>query len=334
MLVAEGNGTGQWQRVDGNFNPVSYPFGGAFFNSHPIYANIVDQTIDGQAMVKVPKFWFKASSVPSGQYAGKRYWMISDQPDPGFTVHPAFMNYGEELPQYWLGKYQGTADANNGKLGSQSGHIPLTGLDFGTMQARITSRNVSGVSGFMMWSVYQLSAVQLLALIEMGGADSQAIIGQGYATNGAGTPLSVSDAVVATASWRGMVGLWGNVAQMVDGLRVDGSSQYVVWDINGNRTLQSTAYAAPESANGLGYPVVMASARGDTYDLSAVFIPETVSSTPLGGSYGDVFHQVANGVAFHGGHYANGSGTGLFSLFIYNTAAASLNSSGSRLAKV
>ena len=94
--------------VDGYFNPVNYPFGGAFFNNHPTYAGIVDQTIDGQAMVKVPKFWFKTGTVPSGTYAGKRYWMISDQPAPGFAVHPAFMNYGAEVAQYWVGKYQGT----------------------------------------------------------------------------------------------------------------------------------------------------------------------------------------------------------------------------------
>lgn len=49
VLVAEGGGAGQWQRVDGNFNPVNYPFGGAFFNNHPTYAGVVAQTIDGQA---------------------------------------------------------------------------------------------------------------------------------------------------------------------------------------------------------------------------------------------------------------------------------------------
>jgi hypothetical protein len=197
VLVAEGGGAGQWQRVDGYFNPVNYPFGGDFFNSHPTYAGIVDQTIDGQAMVKVPKFWFKTGTVPSGTYAGKRYWMISDRAAPGFAVHPAFMNYGAEVAQYWVGKYQGTNDGGT-KLGSAAGVTPLVSIDFPTMQARATARNTGGVTGFGLWNIYQLSAIQTLALIEMGGSDSQTLIGQGHVSGS--SALATDNATVAPST--------------------------------------------------------------------------------------------------------------------------------------
>ncbi|PXX81380.1 hypothetical protein, partial [Rivicola pingtungensis] len=326
VLVAEGGGAGQWQRVDGNFNPVNYPFGGAFFNSHPTYAGIVDQTIDGQAMVKVPKFWFKTGNVPSGQYAGKRYWMISDQPAPGFAVHPAFMNYGAEVPQYWLGKYQGTADG--GKLGSQAGLMPLTNLDFPTMQARAVARNVYGVNGFMMWSIYQLAAVQMLCLIEMGSSDSQTVIGSGNVDYSGMGVLSVNHATVATATWRGIVGLWGNVLQMVDGLQSSANAKYMIWDKNGNRSLQTSGQVVPQT----GYATTMATAASQYYDLASIFAASNAAAYSSDGAYGDSIHLSGAGIAWHGGA-SHTSDAGLFYLDIGEDAAYSADSLSTRLAK-
>lgn len=328
VLVAEGGGAGQWQRVDGNFNPVNYPFGGAFFNSHPTYAGIVDQTIDGQAMVRVPKYYLKTGAVPSGAYAGKRYWMISDQPAPGFAVHPAFMNYGAEVAQYWVGKYQGTNDGGT-KLGSVAGLTPLVSIDFPTMQTRATNRNTGGVTGFGLWNIYQLSAIQTLALVEMGGSDSQTLIGQGHVSGS--SALTTDNATVAQATWRGIVGLWGNVWQMVDGLQTDASSKYKIWDKNGNKTYQTTSLTAPTSGN---YPVTMATATGTDYDLATVFAPETTNATAGNGTYGDYFYQSANCVAYHGGGWGNGALAGLFCLDVGSAASSSHPSVGGRLAKV
>lgn len=327
VLVAEGGGAGQWQRVDGNFNPVNYPFGGAFFNSHPTYAGVVAQTIDGQAMMKVPKYYLKTGAVPSGTYAGKRYWMISDQPVSGFVVHPAFMNAGAEIAQYWVGKYQGTSDGGT-KLGSAAGVTPLVSIDFQTMQARATARNTGGVTGFGLWNIYQLSAIQTLALIEMGGADSQALIGQGH-VNGSGV-LATDNATVAQATWRGIVGLWGNVSQMVDGLQTDASSKYKIWDKNGNKTYQTTSLTAPAN----GYLVTMATATGTDYDLATVFAAETATMDAGNGTYGDYLYQNPSCVAYHGGHWSGGADAGLFCLSVGAAASTSTTYIGGRLAKV
>ena len=293
VLVAKGGGAGQWQRVDGNFNPVNYPFGGAFFNSHPTYAGVVAQTIDGQAMMKVPKYYLKTGTVPSGTYAGKRYWMVSDQPVSGFSVHPAFMNAGAQIDQFWVGKYQGTNDGGT-KLGSVAGNTPLVSIDFPTMQTRANNRNTGGVTGFGLWNIYQLSAIQTLALIEMGGSDSQTLVGQGHVSGS--SALAVDNATVAQATWRGIVGLWGNVWQMVDGLQTDASSKYKIWDKNGNKTYQTTSLT---TTTGINYPVTMATATGTDYDLATVFAAETTNASAASATFPDVFYSGASCVAVH-----------------------------------
>ena len=325
VCTATGGGAGTWQRVDENFNAITTT--AATFNNHPTYAGVVAQTVDGQAMMKVPKYYLKTGTVPSGTYAGKRYWMVSDQPVSGFSVHPAFMNAGAQIDQFWVGKYQGTNDGGT-KLGSAAGVTPLVSIDFPTMQARATARNTGGVTGFGLWNIYQLSAIQTLALIEMGGADSQTLIGQGHVSGS--SALATDNATVARATWRGIVGLWGNVWQMVDGLQTDASSKYKIWDKNGNKTYQTTSLTAPTS----NYPVTMATATGTDYDLATVFAAETTNATAGNGTYGDYFWQVASCVAYHGGNWAYGANAGLFYLNVSNDASNSNTSVGGRLAKV
>lgn len=105
-----------------------------------------------------------------------------------------------------MGKYQGATDGT--KLGSVAGNTPLVSIDFPTMQTRANNRNTGGVTGFGLWNIYQLSAIQTLALIEMGGSDSQTLVGQGHVSGS--SALDVDNATVAQASWRGIVGLWVN----------------------------------------------------------------------------------------------------------------------------
>ena len=322
VCTATGGGAGAWQCIDENFNGIVT--NAATFSNHPTYSGVIEQIIDGQSMIKVPKYYLKTGTVPSGIYAGKRYWMVSDQPVSGFAVHPAFMNYGAQIDQFWVGKYQGTPDG--AKLGSQTGLMPLTNIDFPSMQARGGARNTNGVSGFGLWSIYQLAAIQILALIEMGGADSQTLIGQGNVTGQQGL-LEVSNATVAQATWRGIVGLWGNVWQMVDGLQTDASSKYMIWDKNGNRAYQTTSQTAPTS----GYPITMATAAGTDYDLSTVFVAET---TGANGTYSDYFYQSHSCVAYHGGNWSASSAAGLFYLTVCHVASSSGTIIGGRLAKV
>lgn len=324
VQTSTGGGAGAWQRVDEHFNAMTT--NAATFNNHPTYAGVVPQTIDGQSMIRIPRFYVKKGSVPSGTHAGKRYWMISDQPAAGFSLHPAFMLSGNPIEQFWVGKYQAVADGS--KMGSTAGKTPLVSIDFPTMQARATARNVAGVSGFQLWDIYQLSAIQMLALIEMGGSDSQTLIGQGHVSGGSAE--NVDSTTVAQATWRGIVGLWGNVWQMVDGLQTDGSSRYRVWDKNGSRSYLTTTKTAPSS----GWAVTMSVESGVDYDLSDIFAPSTTNSTQSNGSYGDYFYQNPNCVAYTGGNWGSGANAGLFTLRVYYAASDAYSYLGGRLAKV
>ncbi len=333
VQAATGGGAGTYVRIDENFAPKTTD--AAFFNNHPTYAGIVDQTIDGQSMKKIPKFWFKAGTVPSGTYAGKAYWMISDQPVSGFSVHPAFIGAGgAELDQIWVGKYQ--ASASGGKLQSVPGVLPRVSMDFPTARAEAYARNTGGVSGFRLLSYYDLAAVHMLASIEIGGLDMQALIGQGRVN--ASSAANVDAADVAQATWRGIVGLWGNVWQMVDGLKRNGGTWWR-WQYNapGNTTTSdfATGYVNTGRAalTSSGYPVTF-----DTTLLSAgVIVPATVDGTASNGSTGDYFWSNTNTddrIAYHGGPWGDGAGAGLFYLDV-NAAPSDANSLiGCRLAKV
>lgn len=325
-LLSTGGGAGSWARVDENGNAKVTD--ASFFSSHATYGAIQDQVVDGQSMVRIPAFYVKRGTIASGANSGKKVVWISDQPAAGFTLHPAFKNAGADVAQFWVGKYQGTSDGS--KLGSNAGLMPLTSLVFTDMIARCAARNTGGVSGFMLWSIYQLSAIQTLAMIEMGGADSQALIGKGNTVPG-GTIQTVDSAVVAQATWRGIVGLWGNVGQMVDGLQTDSYSRYNIWDRNGNKTFIATGRPAPSSET---YPVTMAEEAGVDYDLRDIFAPATSDSAASNGSYGDIFTVAGNRLACHGGNANQGSTSGLFSLSILKAVNMFDSAVGGRLAKV
>ena len=333
VQVATGGGAGTYARIGGSFAPRTTDV--AFFNNHPTYAGIVEQTIDGQSMVRIPKFYFKAGIVPGGPYAGKTYWMISPQPAAGFSVHPAFIGAGGvELDQIWVGKYQ--ASASGGKLQSVAGVAPRVSMNFSTARAEAYARNTGGVSGFRLLSYYDLAAIQMLASIEMGGLDMQALIGQGRVNTTSAANVDASD--VAQASWRGIVGLWGNVFQMVDGIKRNGGNWWR-WQYNvpGNTTTSdfatgyvNTGRAALTSG---GHPVTF-----DTTLLSAgIIVPATVDGTASNGSTGDYFWSNTNNddrIAYHGGDWDAGAAAGLFALSMYDARLDAYSDIGARLAKV
>jgi len=110
------------QRVDvfGNILSAITPLS---FTTHPTYAgirrvNLADNgTVNavygdagfkvdgsnGQVMVQVPKFWYKATKT------GTRYqWLISSTAQTGFVVHPAFIKDTVEKDYFYLSAFEGS----------------------------------------------------------------------------------------------------------------------------------------------------------------------------------------------------------------------------------
>src|SRR5690606_19511963 len=78
---------------------------------------------NGQVMVEIPKFWFKKTVKTSPERTVE--FAISDKPEPGFVVHPAFFRdrngdgVAEELDFRYYSAFEGYD--NGGKLESKSG---------------------------------------------------------------------------------------------------------------------------------------------------------------------------------------------------------------------
>jgi len=308
------DGSGAWQRVDEDGNNKTTDT--AYFNNHPTYAGIQDATIDEQAMVQIPKFYYKVEQAPVGSdQAGKKCWWISDQPAAGFELHPAFMDGGVEIDRFYVGKYEGTDDAGT-KVGSVSKETPLGGLDFCEMKERCEARG----TGWVMWDIWQLGAIQMLALIELGTPDVQSVISRGN-VDGSGLRKTGSTGAV----WRGIHELWGNSFHMVDGLVANHENRLLVrspenqkaWmDVGAEACARSGWISAFESK------------------VPAAFVPsETGGDDGIVGDYYWPAYKGEENVCYHGGYWGNGSRAGLFDLDLDDVASNSYACVGCRLAK-
>jgi len=338
LVQVETGGAGsplRYQRVGGDFAPIARG-DNSWFHWHPTYAGIATQMIDGQYMVRIPKFYFKAGTVPSGAYAGKAYWMISPDPRSGFSVHPAFIGAGgTELDQIWVGKYQASYDGSS-KAQSVAGVLPMVSMDFPTARARAYARNTGGVTGFRLWSIYDLSAIQMLATIEIGGLDMQSLIGQGRVSASSAANVDASD--VAQATWRGIVGLWGHIWQMVDGIKTrDGNWHRWQYNVPGSTAESdfSTGYVntGQPVVDGAGYLVNFNTALL----ASGIIVASTIDSAASNGSTGDYWYSSSDSsdrIWYHGGAWSLGSDSGLFYGHPHNVPSHAASYIGTRLAKV
>ena len=290
------------------------------------WSGITDVTVDGQAMVKIPKFYYKRGNAATGsKREGKTGWWVCDHAKAGYSVHPAFMKDGAEIPYFLRGKYE-AYNAGGGKAGSAAGKSPWVSIDNPGAISACAARNTGtgDQAGWHLQTIYEVAACQMLMLLEYASPDMQAKIGSGN---------SSSSAAVATGStnakWRGICEAWGNVWEHVDGCKGNGTTLQV-FDNKGNRTYVNTGITPPSS----GYPKDVYTNTGEGYDLGALFIPSSTDATASNGSFGDYFWgPVSNFVTYYGGVWADGAYDGAFSLNFINAASSSTGAVGFRLAK-
>lgn len=330
VCTATGGGGGTWARVDADGEPYTPASG--FFDDHPVWGGIEDVTLDSQAMVKIPKFYVKRATLTTGTYSGKEGWWISDQPADGFHLHPAFMSGGAELDQVYVGKYQASSDGTY--LKSVSGVAPVVSISLATAQSRAAARNTGGVTGFMLWSIYHLGAIQWLYLVEKATMDSQTATGTGRVSQSTVANVDATD--VATATYRGMVGLWGNVQQWIDGIRTT-NIKFAIWDDDGNKTWVSTNYYHSAGTSAI-YPLTFMSQSGTGFNYADIFAGDTGQTTNSNATVPDYeYYYGASSATFYpvvGGSYSNSTNAGLWFVRC-NLASTDTNTFvGARLAKI
>ena len=327
--TATGGDGGTWVHVDQSGATIANP-GTTYFNAHPVWGGMQDVSIDGQTMVKVPKFYIKRAVIASGANAGKEGFWISDQPLAGYSIHPAFRNAGADIDQFWIGKYQASMDGS--KLASKPGVLPVVSKSLTQFITDANARNVSGVTGFMLHSFYQWSAIQWLYLVENATMNSQAKTGQGRVS--ASSAANVDAADVAQATYRGIVGLWGNVWQWIDGLKT-ASNAIWLWDKNGNRVLTTTGQKRTAAA-GTIYPTTFMAQNGAGYDFDDVFIGDTGPTSNSNATAPDqqYFNEASEYFPLVGGLWNSGAVAGLWSVTCSYAASYTSTGIGARLAKV
>ena len=291
-LVSSGGGSGSWLRVDEYDNVVDVS--STYFDNHPIYSNMTQVQLDGtQIFVKVPKFYIRT-------YNGTSFW-ISTTKKEGFRLHPAFLKVVDkklnedgsitetigEAEYFLVGAYQAYV-TGGGLCCTESDVFPTVYTSFNEYKVACDARNsdTNGVSGYHMINVYELSALQILALIELCTTDVQSKLGVGR-VNADGMDVTNATDVI-TGAYRGVYGLWGNAWQYVDGLKTDEECNVCVWGFDGKKVYQNTSIKLPSKilpsndwveGKTLGYYKSLNTNIGVNYNLGDIFLPDTTTLT-------------------------------------------------------
>ncbi|WP_022852017.1 hypothetical protein [Limisalsivibrio acetivorans] len=326
-LVTPGGGSGTWAYVDEQGNSISPT--SSTFDSHPVWGGITDVTIDSQEMVRIPKFYYKVAAAPTGsEYEGKKCWWISDTPEDGFSVHPAFVDAGVEIEQFYVGKYNANDDGGT-MLGSTYGVLAMTDELMSTFITKAEARNTGGVDGFHMWTIYEIGAIQMLCLIETGTPDVQSAIDPG---NSNGSEIMTNGSTGAV--WRGLYELWGNCIKMCEGFKSDTSGYLHILENTGTGNYVNTGLSDLGSS---GWVSTVHDSTGAGFDMSAVFIPASVQSEELNSTFSDFFYPSSSteeqSISL-GGAYMSGTTDGLFKHNITVADATRTEHFATRIAKV
>ncbi len=331
--VEQGGGAGFWYNIDADGQPVSPTK--SYFDHHPTYSAIRRVLIDGQVMQEHSKFYYKAFTIPSGPFAGKPGRLISPGQQDGFKVHPAFLHEGGETDHWWCGAYQATdegADPNHANwrlMGSRPGKSPISNAWNPLLMYGYGRNEFNGVDGFGILEIYQLAELQLLMLIEAGTPDFQSFYGRGRVDTSSVALNNAAD--VATASWRGHVGLWGNVMQAIYGIELSSSNTIMILPNDGSRTLVNTGCTLPTSAG--SYIASLDSRKGTGYDFNDIFLPGAVAAKASATIPDSFAASTAGSPCFIGGGANQGDDAGLFWMNFKLNKTGGGTYYGTRLAK-
>lgn len=236
----------------------------------------------GQVMVYQPKFYYLVYPVEYdpidtgiGYNLRKANYYVSEKPSAGFRLHPAFYDSnGNEIDYFLTSAYEGSIyDAsasayllndeqvmNTGedKFSSIAGARPASGSSQDLTRPNIEAMAQNRGTNWHGDLIKQVSAEQMLMIIEMGMMNLQTAIAQGIVslpwTTGSDTTSSYAAATGSTASlgngtgraektttyeggvakeytvdgktsvcWRGKENFWGNIWKFVYGINIWGN---------------------------------------------------------------------------------------------------------------
>lgn len=261
----------------------------------------------GQVMVYQPKFYYLVCPVEYdpidtgiGYHLRKANYYVSEKPRAGFRLHPAFYDAsGNEIDYFLTSAYEGSIyDAsasayllndeqvmNTGedKFSSIAGARPASGSSQNLTRPNIEATAQNRGTNWHGDLIKQVSAEQMLMIIEMGMMNLQTAIAQGVVslpwTTGSDTTSSYAAATGSTASlgngtgraektttyeggvakeytvdgktsvcWRGKENFWGNIWKFVYGINIWGNGK-----MGGGQPYICSDFSFAESKNSGNY---------------------------------------------------------------------------------
>lgn len=261
----------------------------------------------GQVMIYQPKFYYLVCPVEYdpidtgiGYHLRKANYYVSEKPRAGFRLHPAFYDAsGNEIDYFLTSAYEGSIyDAsasayllndeqvmNTGedKFSSIAGARPASGSSQNLTRPNIEAMAQNRGTNWHGDLIKQVSAEQMLMIIEMGMMNLQTAIAQGVVslpwTTGSDTTSSYAAATGSTASlgngtgraektttyeggvakeytvdgktsvcWRGKENFWGNIWKFVYGINIWGNGK-----MGGGQPYICSDFSFAESKNSGNY---------------------------------------------------------------------------------
>ena len=261
----------------------------------------------GQVMVYQPKFYYLVCPVEYdpidtgiGYHLRKANYYVSEKPRAGFRLHPAFYDAsGNEIDYFLTSAYEGSIyDAsasayllndeqvmNTGedKFSSIAGARPASGSSQNLTRSNIEAMAQNRGTNWHGDLIKQVSAEQMLMIIEIGMMNLQTAIAQGVIslpwTTGSDTTSSYAAATGSTASlgngtgraektttyeggvakeytvdgktsvcWRGKENFWGNIWKFVYGINIWGNGK-----MGGGQPYICSDFSFAESKNSGNY---------------------------------------------------------------------------------
>ncbi len=295
--------------ADGTVNYYLNPFDSTL-KDDGVTASVLDGT-DGNVMVEIPKFYYRYVVNGTSKKAE-----ISDLPIPGFSVHPAFIKNGVEVPFRYYRAYEGYN--NGGTLISRSGVTPTRSFDFPTGRT-LAQANGTGW-GLIDWNL--LHAVQLLYFIEFANFNSQSILGNGNDTggdygittgqsNGIGNYSSGRLNNNTWMSYRGIENWYGDIWEMIDGINIQNRLVYINQNQN---TFASDVFTGEYVSTGVTMPTASSSYIKDINFSEDGFIPTLVGGSSATYVTDGAWTATGDKVVYFGGAASDGALDGAFCL--------------------
>lgn len=307
---------------------------------------------NGQVMVKVNKFYYKLDVSQTGDLDGvnirKGRWSISDTPDTGFKLHPAFLAADgvTELDYFLYGAFDAVGQDSNGtystsynttayKLGSVGGntYAPTNSLTRATARTMATNRG----AGWYQAGVKQTMALQMLFAVEY-GFNSQLSVG--YCVVGASAASKTGITIGSTTSgtkdnqttpvnWRGIENLWGNIWNWIDGLNINDRVPYVCDTFT---FVDDTFTGYTQIGFSIPSQNAYVSALGYDANNDWIMLPSEATGANENSAIGDyVYSNTGWRVAYLGGHWRSAFKAGLFYWSLSDASSYTTSSLGSRL---